>query len=166
MSSFPGDKKEVISNLQSATIMAIEIDSQLYYLPQVDLITFENTSQLGEALKDGKSVASVEFAGKYIPIYCLSKDFDLLNYIPANRKVCVITGYKERRFAILCDKIKKLSYSEIKFEPVPLCMESHTTPLSSLFLYRKDTGETELGMLLRSQTLFDYLQSDLQFEAA
>ena len=36
---------------QSATIMAVELDSKTYYLPQVDLITFENIHNLQEAEK-------------------------------------------------------------------------------------------------------------------
>jgi len=151
---------------QSATIMAIELDGEIYYLPQVDLITFENTQHLQESNKDGRSVASIKVGDHIVPIYCLSKDFELLNQIPDERKVCVISGYGDRRFGFLCDKIQKLSYSKIKLEPVPACMSAQNSPLSSLFLYRMESGGIELGMMLRSQSLLSFLDNSLKFDAA
>jgi len=151
--------------LQSATIMAISIDGQVFYLPQVDLITFENTQQLVEPEQQGLSVASIKIGAQTIPVYCLSNDFELLNHIPDERKVCIITGFRDKRFGILCDKIQKLSYSEIRLEPIPACMNTQSTPLSSLFLYRGQSGVSEMGMMLRNQSLFHYLH-DMQEDKA
>lgn len=151
---------------QGATIMAIELDGQHYYLPQVDLITFENTQQLRSKEKPGTEVATILIGSELVPVYCLSKDFELLDYVPDNRKVCIVTGYKNKRFGILCDKIHKLNYTEIKFEPVPACMAGVDTPVSSLFLYRPDSSGLEMGMMLRNQSLMEYLDSVQMIKAA
>lgn len=151
---------------QSATIMAVELDGKSYYLPQVDLITFENIHNLQKADKSDSSVASITIGSNSIPVYCLSKDFELLDYIPDERKVCFISGRGDRRFGILCDKIHKLSYTEIKFESVPACMDTQSSPLSALFLYRSEIGGIQIGMLLRSQSLLSFLDNSLKFNAA
>jgi len=155
-----------LNRSQAATIMAIELDGKTYYLPQVDLITFESTHQLLKPGEDGQSVATIEIADQLVPIYCLSKDFELLKQIPDKRKVCIISGYKDRRFGFLCDNIQKLSYSEIRFEPVPACMSTENSPLSSLFLFRQEVGGIEMGMMLRSQSLLQFLDNSHQSVAA
>lgn len=151
---------------QSATIMAVELDSKTYYLPQVDLITFENIHNLEEAEKSDSSVAAITIGSYSIPVYCLSDDFELLDYIPDERKVCIISGHGDRQFGILCDKIHKLSYTEIKFESVPACMNTQSSPLSDLFLYRPEIGDIQMGMMLRSQSLLSFLDNSLKFNAA
>jgi len=164
MSDFVQDRKQ--ANARAATIMAIEIDGEAFYLPQVDLITFENTQQLLASEKQDLSVASINIGAQTIPVYCLSKDFDLLNYIPDERKVCIISGCKDQRFGFLCDKIQKLSYSEIKFEPVPDCMRTANTPLSSLFLFRPESGGADLGMMLRNDSILHFLKKSQQDKVA
>jgi len=164
--SIISDSQNKKTGAQAATIMAIELDKETYYLPQVDLITFENTHNLQKPDNAEQSVATVKAGTHLIPIYCFSKNFELLNHIPDERKVCVISGYGDRRFGFLCDKIQKLSYSEIKIEPVPACMRVQNSPLSSLFLYRPEFGGIEVGMMLRSQSLLSFLDNNLKFKAA
>ena len=153
-------------NTRAAAIMVIEIDGATFYLPQIDLITFENVQQLLGAENQDLNVATINVSGKMIPVYCLSKDFELLNYIPDERKVCIITGCRDQRFGILCDKIQKLNYTEIRFEPVPACMQTANTPLSSFFLFRSESGGANMGMMLRNDSILHFLEKTREQIAA
>jgi chemotaxis signal transduction protein len=137
--------------------MTIELDAGKVYIPQSDVITFEDTNQLVSQGLDDLTIASVEFNGQLIPVFCLSDDFDLLDYIPDKRKVCVIIGYQNRAIGLLCNNIHLLEYSDIKVEAVPGCMTGENTPLSTLFLFRHEMMEARMGLMIRAQSLIEFV---------
>jgi len=145
------------SSKQAISIIALEIDSQVFYMPQSDLMTFENRQSLKQQSGEEKSVAMMEIANHQCPVYCLSADFELLNHIPDERSVCIVTAYNNQRLGLLCDKIHKLEFEQIRIENIPVCMKSKNTPISRLFLYRDEAGLVDLGMMLRNDSLIKYL---------
>lgn len=143
-------------------IMSLELDGCELFIPQTDVITFEDTQQLLSQSSDDLSIASVGFNEQIIPVFCLSDDFELLEYIPEKRKVCVIVGYQDRAVGLLCNNIHILSYKELKIEALPGCMKAKNTPLSTLFMYRQELKEAALGLMLRSESLIRYIDNEHQ----
>lgn len=126
-------------------------------MPQNDLITFENRQSLRPPSTENKAVACLEIANQDLPVYCLSAEFELLKDIPDERSVCIVMACGDHRLGLLCDKIHKLDFQQIRIENIPVCMRTKNTPLNQLFLYRDEAGRVDMGMMLRNDSLIKYL---------
>lgn len=142
---------------EGSKIIILEFDGGEAMIPQADIISFENAYNSESHDSYDNSVASISIKGQLIPVFCLSGNYELLDYVPDTRAVCIVVGINNKMIAILFDKIKNLDFTEIKIESLPECMGAEETPVSNILLYRQNTGSTNIGLLLRSQSLVHYI---------
>lgn len=144
--------------LWDSRIMMLSLDRLNIFIPQVDILTFEGVQEVNLSDKQQHSVGNLQQNDRNIPAFCLSDEFELLEEIPEKRSICVILREQNSYIGLLCNEIRALEYAEINIQSLPACMAAAPTPLDALFIYRQQDNESHFGMLIRTNTLDNYIR--------
>ncbi len=127
-------------------------------IPQDDVISVESVYELSTKTDQHKYLGYIPFQGSRIPVYSLSENLQLMSFVADNRAQCVVLKYSAGWFALLCQEIKNFQLSDIRFEPLPACMNHPAMPLTHLAQYRSSSRDTQLGLISNADIIMHYLE--------
>lgn len=133
-------------------------------LPQGNVVSIESVYELHNENSDLSTVGSLYLHGRAIKVYCLSPDMKILTSIPPGYSQCVVIRDNSIEFALLCEHIKNMQLTKIRFEAVPHCMLTNQMPWSHLSLYSDNLSEQKmkLGLVTHAELLDDYIKCLIQ----
>jgi len=126
-------------------------------MPQSDIVSIESIYELDRDKDNNKYLGLIYKQGTKIPVYCFSETMNVLTYLPEDRFQCVVVRSEYGDFAVLCNEIKNVVLSDIRFEPIPQCMDNGVVPLTHLCLYRENESGMKLGLVTNAACLNAYI---------
>ncbi len=124
---------------QHRVLALLTIDNYQWLLPQTEVHSLELLSDIDPEVRAPNAVGALPLAGEWWPVYCLSGEFNILQRIPEQRRVCVMLDNKADRLALACDQIETLNPPP-PLSPVPASMASPNSPLCALTLINAELG--------------------------
>lgn len=145
-----------LDGLSMNQLMVMSIGQKNYYIAQEDISTFESIHELGLDKEIDNTVGYISEQGKKIPVYYLSPTLDFVTDIPESTKICVILNHIN--MALMCDEIRVMNTVNYKIMSIPECMYSDNSPLDSFCVFKNNSGEEVLGMILSAHSIQRYIE--------
>lgn len=102
-------------------------------LAQSDIREIEGVDDVDPADAPPAGVGRVRVGRQTYPVYCLSDEFDLMDAVPAARRMCVLLAHQGGQFGLLCDQVQMLE-TPAAFHGLPECMRLADNPVEALVL--------------------------------
>ena len=112
----------------------LSIDGRRFYLPQEEIHSLELVIDIDKTEPLARTVGWFLEASEKWPLYCLDRNLNLLFYIPASRKACVLISDRGFNFGVLCDQVSSLENWHSMTHPVPKCMATPHLPVEGLIV--------------------------------
>jgi len=126
-------------------------------MPQTEIVSIESVYELERDKENKKYLGLIYKQGVKVPVYCFSAEMKVLTYLPEDRFQCVVIRSETGDFAVLCNEIKNVVLSDIRFEPIPKCMENASVPLTHLCLYKENENGMKVGLVTNAACLNEYI---------
>ena len=123
---------------KSAAIATLHIDRLKLALAQDEIQSIEPAMDVEVVVQEGYSIGWVFSNKKFWPAYCLSGNLDIWDQVPESRKLCVLLKSRKGHFALLCDQISFIDQANLRFQPIPICMQTIRSPLQAIAEYDDD----------------------------
>lgn len=143
---------------QSRNIMSIRIDQAEFLIAQDEVVRFESMPELDSRNKPRHSLGTFSVNGQEIPVYCLSDELELLDYIPEGRETCMLLHKENRMIGLICTEFKALDYILFNIQDMPECMSHNKSPISALCVYQLKDGIPVIGKILTADAIDAYLR--------
>lgn len=139
------DSIPAIQNTESrpGRYAVLTMDKQPLLIPQHELLSLEPAQDLKRFPRGPRrSVGHISLGQDQVPVYCLSRQLELMNIAPAERRVCTLLQSPQHGlFGLLCDQVSTLHADARNTRTLPACMRLPDTPIRTLIL----DGERVLG---------------------
>lgn len=139
-------------------ISRLSFDDLELLIPQDDVVSVESVYELNTKTDQNKFLGYIPFQSSRIPVYSLSASLELMPFVADNRAQCVVVKYSGGWFALLCQEIRNFQLTDIRFEPVPACMNHSAMPLTHLALYSNAGGDRQLGLVSHADLIMHYIE--------
>jgi len=80
----------------------------------------------------GKAIGIIALGDSEWPVFCINGDLDILTSMPARRRACVLLKSDHGGVAFLCDEVRVVDNTALKYVPVPGCMRGEHDLMESL----------------------------------
>lgn len=118
----------------------ISIDNRKLLIPQKEINSLESILDLETTSQEPPAVGSFTLGGEPWPVYCLSSELDLLLDIPSTRRMCALLKDSNHALGLACDQIEPLRQQNMQLQPLPLSMNTSTSPVQALVLHENGIG--------------------------
>lgn len=139
-------------------IISIHIDQAEFFIDEKEVITFESIPELDISNKPSNSLGTFNVKGQTTPVYCLSSELELLDYIPEDRGTCVVLGKDGRYIGLICSEYRAFEFSMFKIQDLPECMAHKKSPVRSLCVYQLKDGIPAIGKMLTADVIDSYIR--------
>jgi hypothetical protein len=102
-------------------------------LAQADIRDIEVADDIDPDEAPPGGVGRIRVGRQTHPVYSLSEEFELMNGIPEQRRMCVLLAYQGGLYGLVCDRVEILE-TPADFYPLPECMRLESSPVEALTL--------------------------------
>ncbi|MEN8800349.1 MAG: hypothetical protein ABF297_00010 [Thiogranum sp.] len=130
-------------------------------IPQREVVSIDLVTDIDTGSAVDRRVGSLVKTSRQWPVYALSDSFEVLQYIPQQRRFCVSfgSGGDDNSFALVCDLVEAVSLDTAdSVQPLPASIVTPVMPMQHCF--RHDNGLVLVSDQLRMQDYFLALEQD------
>jgi len=102
-------------------------------LAQADIRDIEAADDIVPDEAPPGGVGRVRVGRHTYPVYSLSDEFELMNGIPEQRRMCVLLAHQGGLYGLVCDRVEVMEIPA-DFYPLPECMRLASSPVEALTL--------------------------------
>lgn len=121
-------------------LAVLTMDGRRLLVPQGEIQSLEPLLDMAREGSSPYTVGTIAFAGHWWPVYCLSRELEVLREIPLTRRLCGLLNDGNHQFALVCDQIEPLAEERPRLRPLPVCMATPDSPLLALLIQRGELG--------------------------
>jgi len=128
--------KEALQQIREADPVArsaeLVVDGQSLLIAHVQVHSVEPILDVRMESGHGRALGIIQLGEDQWPVYCLNRDLDILQIVPATRRACVLLKSEHGGVGILCDEVKVIDNATLVRVPVPGCMSGRQSLMDSL----------------------------------